>query len=302
MPLRRLNFDNPWIEAVTTERGPARAWGALALGVLACAAAILFGRIAGERLAPIASARLPDTWSAIVSQAVFYLCVFTPLWATAICGGLVEGRRVWRAEPQGALAGAIGLLIGGIGYGLAFAMTWALGAIAPGATPPVASPMTGVMAGLVLVAFQAGGEEIFFRGWIQPVLCARLGPWVGLLMASGLFAALHLVGGVRSPLSVVNILLAGLLFGLLALRTGGIWAAFCAHLAWNWTETYGFGLDPNPGVNATGALVDMDLVGPGLWSGGADGMNGSLAATLVLAALVIGVVAAVRPANGAVSA
>jgi hypothetical protein len=74
--------------------------------------------------------------------------------------------------------------------------------------------------------------------------------------------------------------------GLLALRTGGLWAAFAAHGVWNWTESCGVGLDPNPGVGAFGALIDLDLAGPALWSGGEDGLNGSLALTLVLGVIV----------------
>ena len=52
------------------------------------------------------------------------------------------------------------------------------------------------------------------------------------------------------------------------------------------------GLDPNPGVAPTGSLVDLDLAGPALWSGGTDGMNGSLAATFVLLTLVVAMMAA----------
>jgi len=37
---------------------------------------------------------------------------------------------------------------------------------------------------------------------------------------------------------------------------------------------------------------DLDLAGPAIWSGGADGMNGSLAATGVLLTLVLAAMAA----------
>lgn len=289
MPLRRLTFDNPWVAAVDRARRPARAWMVLVLGVASCAAAIVLGRALGAHLASAVAARMAGPWAAILGQAGFYLCVFLPLWLVALAGGAAEGRSVWRAEPRAPLGAAAGVALGALGFAAAVGLASSLGVVVPAAQPQAA--VAGATAvGLLIVAFQAGGEEIFFRGWIQPVLCARLGPWVGLAITAAMFMGLHLVGGVRSPLAVLNLFLGGLLFGLLALRTGGLWTAFAAHWAWNWTESGAFGLDPNPGVAPTGALADLDLTGASLWSGGGDGMNGSPAATLVLVILVTGLI------------
>jgi hypothetical protein len=57
-----------------------------------------------------------------------------------------------------------------------------------------------------------------------------------------------------------------------------------AHAAWNWAESCGLGLAPNPGVGAFGAIADLDLEGAPLWGGGQDGLNGSLPVSLVLLA------------------
>jgi membrane protease YdiL (CAAX protease family) len=283
--LRRLTFQNPWIAAVDNARRPGRSWVVLGVGLASCAAAILLGPALGGHLAEAISAKVAGPWAAMLGQLAFYLCVFLPLWLVAILGGVFEGRVVWRKEPRALAAIPAGLAIGALGFCLAVAVAAATGVVSSVPVPQAA--VTGGLAiGALIVAFQAGGEEIFFRGWIQPVLCARFGPWVGLGVTAAMFMGLHLVGGVRSPLSALNLLLGGLLFGLLALRTGGLWAAFSTHWAWNWTESGGLGLDPNPGVAPTGALIDFDLSGPALWSGGGDGMNGSLAATLVLAAMV----------------
>ena len=82
-------------------------------------------------------------------------------------------------------------------------------------------------------------------------------------------------------------MLGGLWFGLLAVRSGGILAPMAAHFAWNASESIGFGLDPNPGVDDLGALANYDLVGLPIWGGSPEGLNASIAMTLVLAALVI---------------
>ena len=95
-------------------------------------------------------------------------------------------------------------------------------------------------------------------------------------------------------MALLNLMLGGMAFGLLALRSGGLWAPFAAHTAWNWIESGVLGLEPNPGVGAGGSILDLDIVGAGLWSGGGDAMNGSLAATLVLLLGVAGLVLSSR--------
>jgi len=74
---------------------------------------------------------------------------------------------------------------------------------------------------------------------------------------------------------------------VLALRAGGLAAAIGAHWAWNSCESFVFGLDPNPGVSPFGSLVDLDMAGNGWWGGSAQGLNGSAAMTIVLAALIL---------------
>lgn len=291
MVLRRLTFQNPWVVAVDEAARPGRSWVVLGLGLIVCAAAIVGGRALGALVSGLIVAHAPSAWAEMLGQVSFYVCVFLPLWLAAIVGGAVEGRVVWRKEPRALVAIPVGLALGGLGFGLALALAAAFGAVV-GGTAPQAAAAGGILVGALIVLFQAGGEEIFFRGWVQPVLCARFGPWIGLLVTAAMFTGLHLVVGARTPLAVLNLMLGGLLFGLLALRTGGLWAAFSAHWAWNWTESGVLGLDPNPGVAPTGALIDLDLAGPAIWSGGADGMNGSLAATAVLLTLVVATMAA----------
>ena len=64
-----------------------------------------------------------------------------------------------------------------------------------------------------------------------------------------------MVGGWGHPVSLLNILLAGIWFGLLALRTGGLLAPILAHFGYNWAEEMIFGASPNPGVGAFGSVV-----------------------------------------------
>jgi membrane protease YdiL (CAAX protease family) len=83
---------------------------------------------------------------------------------------------------------------------------------------------------LVYVAVAAGvGEELFFRGWLQPWLARPLGPAGGLALASLLFGLAH-------PHSAVYVAMAatiGLVLGGLAMATGSLVGPIVAHAAYD---------------------------------------------------------------------
>jgi membrane protease YdiL (CAAX protease family) len=202
--------------------------------------------------------------------------------------GLIGSRRLGSlAALAGPRAGAMAGLGAGVGlFGLFVAFAYARIAGVAVSVPGGSAGMGAVLIGTVATIVQVGGEEIYFRGWLQRALGVAWGPVPALLMTALVFAALHLLGGARAPLSLINLLLGGLLFGLLAQRSGGIAAPVAAHLLWNWSEQLLLGLDPNPGTGSFGALFDHDLIGAALWGGSDEGLNASLAVTLVLAALL----------------
>lgn len=224
-----------------------------------------------------------------LDRLLLFLCVIGPLAAGAVLvGRMFEGRPRPTGGMNPLLAIVLGLLVGGVGLGAALGGAALLGAVSTGAAAPAAAGAAGVLASALLIGFQAGGEELFFRGWLQPLLSARWGPWIGLIVSSVLFAGAHAIAEPMGLLALANITLAGVVFGLLAMRTGGLWAPFAAHWAWNWSEQALAGAVPNPGVDALGSLVDLDLTGPALLSGGADALNGAVSVTVVLALLALG--------------
>jgi uncharacterized protein len=142
-----------------------------------------------------------------------------------------------------------------------------------------------LLGGTAVIALQATSEEVFFRGWLQPVLTRAWG-FLGILVTAAAFAALHLIAAAGAAVSVLNLFLGGLLFGLLADRYGGIASAIGAHFTWNWAEQLLLGLDPNPGLGSFGAVANLDLVGSRWWGGSAEGLNASVAMTFALAILL----------------
>lgn len=72
-------------------------------------------------------------------------------------------------------------------------------------------------------------EELVFRGFLFGSFKQRLGPWAAVLLSSLLFAACH----VYSASGTLGVLLAGLIFGFIRLRTGSLAASFLAHAMCN---------------------------------------------------------------------
>jgi membrane protease YdiL (CAAX protease family) len=235
------------------------------------------------------------------AAAIFYLVLFVPLLPLAGLLGLLCRLRAFRAGTAPVSWCLAGLLLGAAGVAAAAGCAWLNGLAAPAAAPAPGMPgllLSGLGVGLVQVA----GEEALVRGWLQPLLARLTGPFAGIVLASLAFAALHLAGGEVGWHALANMVLAGLFFGVLAWRSGGIVAPVAAHFAWNAVEDQGLGLLPNPGAGPFGALRDLDITGAALWGGGADGLNASVATTLVLAALILPFLVPPRAAVPAVPA
>ncbi|HYD53621.1 MAG TPA: CPBP family intramembrane glutamic endopeptidase [Gemmatimonadaceae bacterium] len=78
-------------------------------------------------------------------------------------------------------------------------------------------------------------EEVLMRGYLFHAIWRRWGPWAALVLTSVVFGALHLGNPGATALSITLVTLAGFFLGGVVLATGSVWAAWTAHLAWNWT-------------------------------------------------------------------
>lgn len=258
--------------------GARAAWLSLLGAVAGCALVLRLGPAAGEALASLIGAQRPAA-----VECVFVAVIYGALLALALIGSACAGVRPFHAFGGGGTALA-GTAIGTAGFAAALALATIADSVRPGGTP--ASGALVLALGALLVLASAGVEEILFRGWLQRVLVDAWGPLAGITVAAAAFAALHIAGGARSPLTMVNLMLGGVLFGLLAWRLG-LAAAIGAHGAWNLAERLGVGLDPNPGVGSFGAVLDLDLAGVAAWGGSDEGLNASFAATVALLALLV---------------
>ncbi|MBV9840511.1 MAG: CPBP family intramembrane metalloprotease [Sphingomonadaceae bacterium] len=201
--------------------------------------------------------------------------------ALAVVGALALRQRLALSfTPLGMAALPAGI----VAYGLAVALIAISGHTRLQPAPKLAAgPYLAATLGFILGAF---AEEALFRGFLQPLLRRAWGTATGVIAAAVGFTIVHFVGGWRDPISLANIGMAGLWFGLLAVRTGGFGVPFLAHAGWNWSEALLFGASPNPGHDAAGSLLDVDLTGPAWLGGSGDGMNSALPATIVLALMI----------------
>jgi membrane protease YdiL (CAAX protease family) len=124
-------------------------------------------------------------------------------------------------------------------------------------------------------------EEFGFRGYLQYTLGSGIGFWPAALILSFLFGAAHLGNPGEAK---IGAFMAGS-FGLLAVfslkRTGSLWFAVGMHAAFDWTETFFYGV-PDSGMLAQGYLLKSSFHGPDWLTGGSVGPEGSYIVFVVL--------------------
>lgn len=136
---------------------------------------------------------------------------------------------------------------------------------------------------LVIFIGGAAFEEAFFRGYIfQTLIRAKL-VWFAVLFTSVFFATVHNANPSANYISWINTFLAGIWFAAAYLKTRTLWMPFGLHLAWNWFlgSILGIQVSGLSDIAAAPFLRAAEL-GPAWLTGGEYGLEGGLAATIVL--------------------
>lgn len=206
--------------------------------------------------------------------------------------------RAWLIEVgAGFLVGA-GMVATVVAVGLLAGVAHVEGIVRPSAGT-LSLPGDGVLltVGFWLVVFLGAGalEEVLFRGYllvnVAEGLCGVAGErWAvlgGVATSAVPFGLAHAANPGGSAVGVVSVALFGLLLGGTVATTGRLGLAVGLHVAWNATLGVGFGL-PVSGLATGVGLVDVDLGGPPLVTGGTFGLEGGL---LAVVGLVVGVAA-----------
>ena len=133
----------------------------------------------------------------------------------------------------------------------------------------------------LMFVFVGIGEETGFRGYAMGTLRQTENPWLICVLPAFLFGIAHSTNANFSALGCVNIILAGLLFGVMAYKTGRLWLGIGFHIAWNFFQGCVFGFEVS-GIRTPSVITTVPS-GPALLNGGAFGLEGSIVTTAVLA-------------------
>lgn len=147
-------------------------------------------------------------------------------------------------------------------------------------------------------------EEYLTRGYLQYTLTrglagfyqwafktrhsAALGFWTSAVIFSILFGLGHKGNPGESPIGLLAAGVVGLVFCLSLWRTGSLWWAIGFHAAWDWAQSFLYGV-ADSGTMVQHHLLATHPVGKPILSGGATGPEGSLfiLAVLALVSLII---------------
>jgi membrane protease YdiL (CAAX protease family) len=124
---------------------------------------------------------------------------------------------------------------------------------------------------MLIVAFT---EETLFRGYVLNNLLKSTNKWVALTITSVLFAAVHITNPGVSVIAIINIFVAGFLFGINYIYTRNLWFAVLFHFSWNFFQGPVFGYEVS-GLDMQ-SVLEQTLSGPALLTGGKFGFEESL--------------------------
>jgi membrane protease YdiL (CAAX protease family) len=144
---------------------------------------------------------------------------------------------------------------------------------------------TGTLLTVLIAAAIVPGvmEEILFRGILFRWLEQLAGSWAALILTSLLFGLAHIMNPNATWFSSFAIAVeAGLLLGGAYMLTRSLWMPIGLHAAWNFTQGFIFDV-PVSGLDQDG-LVEAQLSGPVLLSGGTFGLEASVIALVIAAA------------------
>jgi hypothetical protein len=145
---------------------------------------------------------------------------------------------------------------------------------------------------LQLFAFLLVGltEEYSMRGYLQFTLTRglvwvgnRFSPehartiafWIAAVITSALFLYAHTRNAGENWLGLFQVFLAGVLFVVALWRTGSLWWGIGFHMAWDWGQSFLYGV-PDSGGLMQGRLFATHALGKPLYSGGTVGPEGSV--------------------------
>jgi len=133
-------------------------------------------------------------------------------------------------------------------------------------------------------------EEFLYRGYGLSALAGQIGFWPAALVTSVWFVATHATSPGETAVGLIAVCMFGMLACTLLRRTGSLWLPIGLHTAWDWGETFLFGVSDSGHAAAPGHLFSASVpeAAPAWLSGGATGPEGSVLCLVLLVVLIVG--------------
>ncbi len=144
-------------------------------------------------------------------------------------------------------------------------------------------------------------EEYLFRGYLQftltrgfvwlgelisPPHARSIAFWTASILTSALFLYGHTGNSGEDKFGLISVFLAGVVFVVALWRTGSLWWAIGFHMAWDWAQSFLYGV-PDSGQLVQGRLFATHPSGNPLLSGGTVGPEGSVLLVPVMALVLV---------------
>jgi membrane protease YdiL (CAAX protease family) len=171
-----------------------------------------------------------------------------------------------------------GWCVGFAAIGAACAMLFAAGWLRIAPSEPGSSLAAAARITLFLVP-AALAEEVLCRGYLLTVLRDRLGTWIAVAATSLAFGVLHVSNPGWTVASVGIVTLAGIFLAAVRVAYDSLYAAWAAHLAWNWVMAVPLHA-PVSGLRFESPDYRAVETGPDWITGGAWGPEGGVAAVI----------------------
>lgn len=136
--------------------------------------------------------------------------------------------------------------------------------------------------------FQGMAEEVLCRGYLMVSIGRRYSMIVAIWVNAIFFAALHLGNSGIGVLPLINLTLFGVLASVYYIKRDNIWGVGALHSVWNLVQGNFYGIRVS-GIETSCTVFSSEIVeGKELINGGAFGLEGGIAVTIVLLAGTVG--------------
>lgn len=256
----------------------------LAAGIPAALVAVAL-LLRAPHTATAAAATTISPWIAAVNEAALFFWILLITWIMArlegrrlgtygLPGRSAFGQRFWQGVLWGVIAMSVLLVLIFFSGDLTFGHLVLHGS---------AIPRFGLEWAL---SFLAVGffEEYSFRGYALTTLTQGTGFWTAAIILSAVFGGVHLLNGGEAWIGALSAGLIGLFFCFTWKRTGSLWFAVGLHAAWDFCESWVYGV-PDSGTISRGRLLAPKFHGSHWITGGSIGPEGSLWVFLIIAIL-----------------